>query len=152
MAAYRLVRLRALRDHPDAFGASFEDEASSNLSHHIGLPPSVTFGGFANGALVATAALIVPTGLKRRHRGTIVGVYVVPEARGTGIGRGLMDAIVAHARATGLAVLGLTVNTANAGAKRLYQAAGFQVVGAEPRGLRVDGRFIDEDIMALLLD
>ena len=75
MPLYRPVRLRALRDHPEAFGASFEDEETADLSRHIGSPPSVTFGAFVGGALAGTAGLMVSSGLKRRHRGTVFGVY-----------------------------------------------------------------------------
>jgi ribosomal protein S18 acetylase RimI-like enzyme len=149
---YRPVRLRALRDHPEAFGSSFEEEEAADIARHIGAPPNVTFGGFADGALAGTAGLLVAPGVKRRHRGTIVGVYVDPGFRRCGLGRGLIDAVIGHARSAGLRILVLTVSVGNSGARRLYLDAGFTVVGAEPRGLRIGGRFIDEEVMAMPLD
>lgn len=146
------MRLRAVHDHPEAFGADYADEVTSDLSRHIGSPPSVTFGGFAGGVLVGIAALLVSTGAKQRHKGRIVSVYVDPAWRRSGLGRGLIDAIIARARADGLSVLLLTVTAGNHAARTLYLDAGFQVFGMEPRGLRVAGRLLDEDILGLLID
>jgi RimJ/RimL family protein N-acetyltransferase len=36
-------------------------------------------------------------------------------------------------------------------ARRLYESLGFQAFGREPRALPVNGRYLDEDYMALML-
>lgn len=50
---------------------------------------------------------------------------VVREARGRGVGRALLDALVEATRADGYAQLSLSVARVNEAALRLYEAAGF---------------------------
>jgi ribosomal protein S18 acetylase RimI-like enzyme len=140
-----------LRQHPEAFGSSFEEEQGDDLARMISAPPNVTLGGFAAGALVGTAALVVSPKLKQRHKGHIVGVYVAPAWRGTGLGRGLIDRLIQEAHAQGLVLLTLSVTIGNTEARRLYLRAGFAVYGVEPLSLRVGTVFLDEELMALRL-
>lgn len=53
-------------------------------------------------------------------------LYVAPSARGQGVGRALLDAAVARARADGAAWLMLETSRDNLAAQRLYAAAGWQ--------------------------
>ncbi|MFL5286157.1 MAG: GNAT family N-acetyltransferase [Rhodopila sp.] len=149
---YRPLRMQALRDHPEAFGAAYEDEGTTDMSRMIGQRPGATFGGFAQHQLVGTAGLVVSPRIKQRHKGHIVGIYVAPAWRGTGLARALTGALIAHARAQGLAVLTLAVTVGNEAARRLYLGAGFTVYGVEPRSLRIGDALLDEELMALLLD
>lgn len=87
-----------------------------------------------------------------RHKGSIWGVYVAPEGRGQGLGRALLDATLARARALpGLELILLGVVTENTAALALYRACGFVTYGVEPRALRVAGRAYDEALLALQL-
>src|SRR4051812_15819907 len=122
------------------------------MSHMIGLRPSLTLGGFAQHQMVGTAGMVVSPRIKQRHKGHIVGVYVTPAWRGTGLARALTGGLIAHARALGLAVLTLSVTAGNEAARRLYLAAGFTVYGIEPRSLKIGEALLDEELMALLLD
>lgn len=58
-----------------------------------------------------------------------IGIAVLPEARGRGGGRALLDTIQDHARSTGAHKISLEVWTDNARAIALYAAAGFEVEG-----------------------
>lgn len=60
-------------------------------------------------------------------RGYIYDLYVVPEARGQGIGRGLLQRAEERSRQRGHHELGLTVSTENETARRLYESEGFAV-------------------------
>ena len=150
--AYRAVRLDGLLKHPEAFGASYEDEA--------GRPIAVTAerldSGFVLGAfdgderLMGVAGLAIPTAAKARHKGTLWGMYVLPEARGTGLSRLLVDGIIAEARGKVERLL-LTVVSSNAAALNLYRKAGFVEYGLEQRALRVDDAYFDEMLMVLPL-
>ncbi|MFF7213289.1 GNAT family N-acetyltransferase [Streptomyces sp. NPDC008238] len=59
-------------------------------------------------------------------------LLVDPAARGHGIGRRLVEACVAHARAAGHRELVLWTNDVLVSARRIYEAAGFELVGQKP--------------------
>jgi hypothetical protein len=83
---YRPLRLTALRDHPEAFGSSFEEEQfdtpETHMSRLIAQPPGVTLGAFVTDRLVGTACVMVSPRIKQRHKGHVLAVYVAPEWRG----------------------------------------------------------------------
>jgi RimJ/RimL family protein N-acetyltransferase len=58
-----------------------------------------------------------------------LGMAILPDARGRGGGRALLEAIVEHARCCGAHKLELDVWPENARAVALYAAAGFEVEG-----------------------
>lgn len=59
--------------------------------------------------------------------------WVEPEARGTGLGRHLLETCLAHARALGFARMTLWTHESHAAACRLYEKQGFTLVSAEPK-------------------
>ncbi|OYW61309.1 MAG: hypothetical protein B7Z40_18690 [Bosea sp. 12-68-7] len=151
--AYRALRLQALRDHPEAFGASHEDEAARSLEMTAKRlndgPLNCVFGAFSGDELIGTAGFVVPDrSAKSRHKGLLVGVHVAPERRGQGLARALVSAVIAHARAH-VVLLQAAVGVDNAPALRLYESLGFRRYGLEDKALRVDGVFIDEALIVL---
>ena len=64
-----------------------------------------------------------------------VSIGIVPDRRGRGVGRSLLDAVTAQARERGVRALGLSVSERNLVARRLYERAGFVVVRTEDDGL-----------------
>jgi|SRR5215510_4248640 len=84
--AYRALRVRSLREHPEAFGRTPEevepvDAIAARLRVDIGSDFGVLLGGFDGDALVATAGCHREQAVEHRHMGYIWGVYVVPERR-----------------------------------------------------------------------
>lgn len=148
-AIYRAIRLEGLERHPEAFGASYEDEAARDLDAFAKrLVGGVIFGGFQAGALCGIAGYFVHPEPKVRHKAALVGMYVREGARGAGLAGQLVDRVVGHA-AQHVELLHLTVNTANPVARRLYERRGFTCFGVDPRSLKVGGRYYDEALMVL---
>jgi ribosomal protein S18 acetylase RimI-like enzyme len=58
--------------------------------------------------------------------------YVVPEARGAGLGRILHEHAACASRGRGHRALRLSVSVANVGAIRFYRALGWEIVGSRP--------------------
>jgi RimJ/RimL family protein N-acetyltransferase len=150
---YRALRLSALAEAPQAFGASYEDEAARSLdmiARRLDAgPTNCVFGAFAGSNLIGTAGFIVPdSSAKSRHKGLLVGVHVAPGHRGRAIGRALVAAVIDHARRH-VVLLQAAVGTANAPALRLYENLGFQHYGLETKALLVDGVYIDEALIVL---
>jgi RimJ/RimL family protein N-acetyltransferase len=71
-----------------------------------------------------------------------------PKRGGTGLGRRLVEAVVADARGQ-VKRLSLGVATWNSPALAIYRRAGFVAFGTEPAALRVDGVDHDEVLMSL---
>jgi GNAT superfamily N-acetyltransferase len=94
----------ALREHPTAiiFLAYVDDQVAGIATCFLG------FSTFAARPLI-----------------NIHDLAVLPERRGQGIGRALLEAVERKARALGCAKLTLEVLEANTAARRIYQAAGF---------------------------
>jgi len=147
---YRALRLRALREHPDAFTSSYEQDrdqpveaAAQRLSAHA------FWGAYQHAELYGFVGLERELRPKNRHKATVMGMYVAPEVNGQGIGRALLDALVRHARANGIASLVLTVTEGNERAQHLYASAGFRSFGVEPDAIRVAGRSFSKNHMHL---
>ena len=92
----------------------------------------------------------VPDGAKQRHKGVLWGMFIQPEARGTGLGPALVARVLEHAKQT-VEEVRLTVVSTNVAAIRLYERAGFERYGLERRALKVGGSYHDEVLMALSL-
>ena len=150
---YRELRLEALSRHPDAFGASLADEEARTpemIAKRLGAgPTNCLFGAFAGSELVGTAGFIIPNGsAKSRHKGLLVGVYVNPAHRGRAIGRGLVQAVIDHARGQ-VVLLQAAVGAANISARRLYEHLGFRQYGLEEKALLVGDAYVDEALLVL---
>jgi len=110
------------------------------------------FGGFAAGQLVGMAGLTVPRSANQRHKGRVFAVYVQPLYRSQRTASRLVDAVLAHARASRLLTLTVSVTAGNAPAERLYTTRGFHPIGSIHRALLVGRDFFDETMMQLDLD
>ncbi len=145
---YREIRLEGLRCNPEAFGSTFERESEQPLaffSERLG--GSATFGAFRGGEIVGVAGLLIREGKKEAHKALLVGMYVRPESRKSGVGRQLVGTIVEFARRR-VEILQLVVVSENEPARRLYERLGFVEYGIEKKALKQDGRYYDEVLMA----
>ena len=154
---YQPLRLRALREHPEAYGSSLEDErplpleqVARQLEDTSG--NSASFGAWLDGQLVGIVSLYRSPRLKTRHKALLGGMYVVPEARGNSIGKALLKHTLSYARTMdGLEDVTLAVTVGNNAARRLYLGAGFVPYGVEPRYIKHGNRYFDIEWMILRL-
>jgi ribosomal protein S18 acetylase RimI-like enzyme len=140
-APYRSLMLEAYELAADAFTTTAAERAAQPESFWVkriadpsGL--SVAMGAFEGEALVGTVALELSAKPKTLHKGLVIGMYCAPSVRGRGVGRALLDGIVAQARARdGLKLLTLTVTEGNEPALHLYRSVGFETFGVEPMAI-----------------
>ena len=148
-SAYRDIRLEGLARHPDGFGSAWEDEAEQSLAwFEQRIESAAVFGGFLSDELAGVASLMVPQGAKLRHKGVLMGMYVRPAARGTGMALALVQAVLSHARMV-VEEVQLTVAPHNEAAQRLYRSVGFVEYAREPRSLKIDGKYQEAVLMTL---
>ena len=152
---FRRVRLDALRLHPEAFLASYEDECvldRAQFVERLTAAGLTRFGAFAHEEMVGLVGLQVPSGAKVRHKAHLFSMYVADGHRNNGLADRLVQAVIDAARQAGALLLHLTVTAGNVPAQRLYSRMGFQVYGVERRAIQVGDRFYDEELMTLNLD
>lgn len=150
--AFREIRLEALRSNPESFGASFDVENAKPLDWFAERLASFdVFGAFRGIELLGIAGFGIHNGPKLAHKGFLWTMFVRPHARGRGIGRRLVEAVINRARQS-VEIIQLTVVSENAPARCLYEALGFVKYELDRRGLKVDGRYYDEVLMAKALE
>jgi len=140
---YRELRLRGLRDHPDAFTSSFEEESlrspADTEKRLAATSDTVMWGAFVEGTLAGVVGMTRETRLKNRHKATLVAMYVAPEYGGQGLGLALVQTVIQAAKTAEVELLILTVTDTNRQAAALYTRAGFASFGVEPDAIRVNG-------------
>ena len=141
---YRALRLRALREHAEAFSSSHPDDELLPLSaaEKRLLPGEASrfWGAFDGDRMCGIVGLEREHRSKTRHKAKVVGMYVAPPDGGRGVGRALLERLLAEARLSGVELLVLTVTDGNRAATTLYENAGFHSFGVEPDAIRVEGR------------
>jgi RimJ/RimL family protein N-acetyltransferase len=151
------LRLRALKDNPEAFGSTYEETLERGkeiMQQRLLKPHAETFyiGAFEEERLVGMVGFFRENGLKGQHKGYIISMYTASEQRGKGVGKALVAESIAQARAIpGVEQLHLAVVTTNTAARQLYQSLGFEVYGLEPHALKQGGQYWDEELMILRL-
>lgn len=131
--ARKRIRLTALRAEPLAFGSTLERELAypddrwrETARRDAGPGADAAFLAFAGGP--------DPVGMGGSYaeegRWHVIAMWVVPPHRGRGVGRKILEAILAHrAECSPSAPLDLQVNPEQAAALRLYERAGFHRTG-----------------------
>lgn len=127
--AYHAVRLAMLEESPSVFGSTHAEAASfdeqlwrQRLADNVVILARV-------GATPAGSVMYSEYGTTDRDDCALFGMWVDPDFRGAGVGRALVDAVVAQARAGGKRRVVLHVVTDNDPAGRLYERAGFVPTG-----------------------
>lgn len=125
--AYRQIRLRALREAPEAYCSTYEGERAfgDEVWRERMAAGRAYLAHNASGNLVGIA-----TGLPGDDNAyEVVAMFVAPEARGQACAKLLLDAIADRARAAGADRLLLHVTDVNERARRCYARYGFAATG-----------------------
>ena len=150
---YRALRLEALKESPEAFGATYEEDSERTEADFVlRLNNDFAVGCFQGTSLVGTMDFFVPTPNRSKmvHKGTVAGCYVRPRHRGTLAATGLMEELIANVPDS-VTQLHLSVIANHARTIAFYEKVGFSVWGTEPRGSRHNGAFMDEVHMVRML-
>ena len=122
-AAYRDIRLAALRDAPDAFASTYEQEAGFAESlWRSRLARSARLLATQNGAAIG----IVSVGEAEPDVAELFGMWVVASSRGAGVAWRLTQAASEHASAEGRRALRAWVSTDNGRAVAFFSSYGFR--------------------------
>jgi RimJ/RimL family protein N-acetyltransferase len=154
--AYRDLRLEGLRDHPEAFGSDYATSLAQPREWWQGRVAPKGDGGTIQvaddgGELVGTAGLLRGDSPKQRHGAVLVGVYVRPAWRGTGLAGALIESCLAWGRERGVRKVTLGVAVVNTPAIRRYTNCGFTVYGVEPEVIVHEGVAYDELLMVRMI-
>jgi len=151
--------LEAYVDEPCAFQATVPEREplplewwESRVSDHPDATQLV-FGAFVETQLVGVAGLQFAQRERTRHKASLFGMAVLPQFRGQGIARALVEAVLAKARSTpGTRIVQLTVTEPNVSAIRLYESCGFLPFGTEPYAVKVGEAFLSLNHMWCAVD
>jgi len=123
--------------------ATFETEVPSWAEWDAAHLPDHRVVADLLGEVVGWAALS-PSSRRRCYAGVVEdSVYVARSARGLGIGRALLDALVAGAEAAGIWTIQTSIFPENRASLALHERCGFRVVGTRERIAKRDGIWRD---------
>ena len=152
---YREVRLACLKNAPDYFGSTYEEESlNPKLMFETfienGLPDHVMFGAFAEERLIGITGFNRMARQRVMHRGELVQVYVESNYQGQTIGERLVRHVLAYAfNLDGIEQVQLSVIAGNQAAIRLYKKLGFKTFGVQPNYFKVGETYLDQQFMQL---
>ena len=131
--------------------ASFETDTPSWDDWDAGHLPRPRLVAERDGAVVGWLA-VSPTSARECYRGVVEhSVYVDAAARSGGVGRALLERLVADAPGQGIWTIQTAIIAANERSLRLHEAAGFRVVGRRERIAQRDGIWHDTILLELRL-
>ena len=132
-------------------GATFETEAPSYESFDAGHHAAHRFVAVEDGRVVGWVAL-APTSARACYAGVAgSSVYIAESARGRGVGRALMEALVASAETAGIWTIHAGMFPENAASVALHESLGFRLVGRFERVAQLDGAWRDTVLLELRL-
>jgi ribosomal protein S18 acetylase RimI-like enzyme len=151
-AFFKAIRMEMFRQQPREFRYSPEDEESQPLEAIVRrLETDYIVAAFAGDFFAGITGFSHSSGSKLSHKGSLWGMYVRPEMRGSGAGDQLIRAILDHARDL-VEMITLTVAANNDPALSLYKSWGFRTYGTEPNSVKLaNNDYQDEHLMVLTL-
>jgi L-amino acid N-acyltransferase YncA len=127
--------------------ATFETEAPAWDAWHAAHLPGHRLVADEDGEVVGWAA-VRPTSPRPCYAGVVEhSVYVAEAARGRGVGRVLLEALIESTERGGIWTLQTSIFPENVASIELHRRCGFRVVGIRERIGRLDGAWRDTVVM-----
>lgn len=121
--------------------------SAESMAAELGNPHAYYLVALGEGdAVDAYAGLLA---IRHVPQADIQTIAVVDSARRSGLGRTLMNALIAEARSRGAAEVFLEVRADNPGAEQLYRSLGFEQIAVRKKYYQPDG--VDALVMRLVL-
>jgi Acetyltransferases, including N-acetylases of ribosomal proteins len=152
---YREVRLACLKNAPQFFGSTYEEEILNpkfffETYIETDSPDHVMFGAFDGERLIGITGFNRMARMRASHRGELVQVYVEPGYRGQNVGETLLRHVLDYAfTQEGLEQVQLSVIASNKTAIKLYEKLGFKSFGVQPHYFKVEDGYLDQQFMQL---
>ena len=143
---FKAIRLRGWATDPISFGGSREQEEIGESEYWTKrlVDPKRFYMAIEKGDTFISMAGVICT----PDRGwMLVGVYTVPEARGKGLAKQIVQACLEEAKSRGATTMTLYVNNEQVPALNLYTKLGFKMVRIEKGEVMGDGLVHDEYVM-----
>jgi L-amino acid N-acyltransferase YncA len=127
----------------DEGNATFETSASGWEAFTAARLPGHRYVAVTGSGVLGWVAAS-PVSARPVYRGVVEhSLYVHPSARGQGIGRALLEALIVSTEAAGIWTIQSSIFPENAASAALHRAAGFRVVGTRERIAQHHGRWRD---------
>lgn len=152
-ASYKSFFMAGLEEDEEHFRIAPEDEKNAAFPTED-RKDSFTLGAFVEGQLAGTVSFMRDGAdrIKLRHKGTLFRMFVSKDYRAQGIGKKLVEAVIARVqRDTDIEHINLTVVARNHTAKQLYEKYGFKVFSVEEHAIKWKGKYFTEEQLVLIL-
>ncbi len=150
---YRKLRLSSLKESPFAFSDSYEDQVhKSILDFQLEIEKkgdtleSFTLGAFTNeNQLIGFVKYKRDHRSKARHRASLFSLYVLPNHRGKGIAKKLINNLIKTIEPiSGIEQLQLSTIISKNSLIEFYESFGFEILGDVIKGdLIIDNQYVD---------
>ncbi len=148
---YKNIRIEALQNEPQAFGANYEDalkkpdeEWIDRVKAAVTENKDIMLFARVDGKIVGMIGAYFHKSPETETVGNIWGVYVSEAYRGKGVAKKLMEKLLERLRAKGLHEAKLEVNVEQSAALGLYQKMGFVIVEKLEKALVKNGKYYNE--------
>lgn len=156
---YRKIRLECLKNYPNRFGSSYEQQKQKpklGFENYIekSHPEKFVVGAFYQNKIIGICGFHRHNDKRCKHRGEIIQMYVKESNQGNGIGFNLLQKTIDEGfKINGLTQIELGVVTNVKAACRIYEKAGFKEAGLLKNFFYVNddsnGSYLDERLMVL---
>lgn len=132
--------------------ATFETEAPTWAEFDASRLPRHRFVALDDHGVVLGWVAVTPVSSRQAYAGVVEhSVYVDRRARGLGVGRALLERLVADAPRDGIWTIQTSIMAGNGASLALHESVGFRVVGRRERIAQRDGVWHDTVLLELRL-